>query len=91
MTISFYDATIKPMKKAIKNLRKVLHIGDKHAPACLRLKVSAYREFEIIKQRGGKQQIQVNLPASDDLPNQPQLWELPVSTQQAAIQTVAYP
>ena len=31
MTISFYDATIKPMKKAIKNLRKVLHIGAKHA------------------------------------------------------------
>ena len=73
-------------------LFRPLSAADEHAPACLRLKVSAYREFEIIKQRGGKQQIQVNLPASDDLPNQPQLWELPVSTtQQAAIQTVAYP
>ena len=73
-------------------LFRPLSAADEHAPACLRLKVSAYREFEIIKQRGGKQQIQVNLPASDDLPNQPQLWELPVSTtQQATIQTVAYP
>jgi protein ImuA len=49
----------------------------------------AYREFEIIKQRGGRQQIQVNLPVTDDLPNQPQLWELPVNTPEAAIVTVA--
>ncbi|MDA0693011.1 MAG: translesion DNA synthesis-associated protein ImuA [Proteobacteria bacterium] len=70
-------------------LFRPLKAAQDHAPACLRLKTVAYREFEIIKQRGGKQQIQVNLPVTDDLPNQPQLWELPVNTPEAAIVTVA--
>jgi hypothetical protein len=31
MSISFYNATIKPLKKAVKNLRRILSVGSKHA------------------------------------------------------------
>ncbi len=50
-----------------------------HAPAGLRLQMRAYREVHILKQRGGKQFVDVGLPPSEDVPEQPQLWELPVA------------
>ena len=48
-----------------------------HAPASLRLQMREYRKVHILKQRGGKQSIDVALPPSEDVPQQPQLWELP--------------
>ena len=51
-----------------------------HAPAALRLVIRGYRQVHILKQRGGKQQLDVDLPAADDVPDQPQLWELPPAT-----------
>ena len=50
-----------------------------HAPAALRLQIPGYRQVRILKQRGGRQQLDVDLPAADDVPDQPQLWELPPS------------
>lgn len=55
-----------------------------HSPASLRLLMSGYRKIRILKQRGGHQGMEIDLPADDDIPNQPQLWELPVTAQQAA-------
>ncbi len=52
--------------------------GRNHAPAALRLQMRRYRQVHILKQRGGNQGIDVALPASEDVPEQPQLWELPV-------------
>jgi protein ImuA len=52
--------------------------GQNHAPSGLRLQMRAYRKVHIMKQRGGNQDIDVNLPQSEDVPEQPQLWELPV-------------
>ncbi len=51
--------------------------AQNHAPAGLRLQMRAYRQVHILKQRGGKQQMDIDLPAADDIPDQPQLWELP--------------
>jgi protein ImuA len=48
-----------------------------HAPAGLRLQMREYRQVHILKQRGGNQGIDVDLPPSEDVPHQPQLWELP--------------
>ena len=48
-----------------------------HAPAGLRLLMHEYRRVHILKQRGGRQQIDVDLPPAEDIPGQPQLWELP--------------
>ncbi len=48
-----------------------------HAPAALRLEMSAYRQVHILKQRGGKQYVDVQLGEENDIPGQPQLWELP--------------
>jgi protein ImuA len=48
-----------------------------HAPASLRLQMRAYRQVHILKQRGGTQQHSVTLPPEEDMPNKPQLWELP--------------
>jgi cell division inhibitor SulA len=50
---------------------------NQHSPASLRLLMSGYRQVEILKQRGGRHGLKVALPSEDDLPNQPQLWELP--------------
>jgi protein ImuA len=36
-----------------------------------------YRKVHILKQRGGNQAIDVELPPAEDIPQQPQLWELP--------------
>ena len=51
--------------------------AHQHAPAALRLQMKAYREVHILKQRSGLQGIDVYLPPEDDIPHQPQLWELP--------------
>jgi protein ImuA len=48
-----------------------------HAPASLRLQMREYRKIHILKQRGGNQAIDVELPPAEDVPQQPQLWELP--------------
>ncbi len=49
-----------------------------HAPASLRLQMREYRKVHILKQRGGNQALDVDLPPAEDIPQQPQLWELPV-------------
>lgn len=51
-----------------------------HAPAGLRLQMREYRKVHILKQRGGKQYMDVELPPSEDVPHQPQLWELPAAS-----------
>ena len=48
-----------------------------HAPASLRLQMREYRKVHILKQRGGNQYLDVALPPSEDVPEQPQLWEIP--------------
>jgi protein ImuA len=48
-----------------------------NAPAPLRLQMREYRRVHILKQRGGQQDVDVDLPPAEDLPHQPQLWELP--------------
>jgi protein ImuA len=53
-----------------------------HAPASLRLTMRAYRRVHILKQRGGHQDVEVDLPAAEDIPGQPQLWELPAEPPQ---------
>jgi hypothetical protein len=52
-----------------------------HAPAALRLQMRAYRQVELLKQRGGRRGEQVILPVSEDVPGQPQLWELPATAE----------
>lgn len=47
------------------------------SPASLRLQIRAYRQVHILKQRGGHQHVDIDLPWQEDIPNQPQLWELP--------------
>ncbi|MFT4519170.1 MAG: protein ImuA [Halioglobus sp.] len=51
--------------------------SENHAPASLRLQMREYRKIHILKQRGGNQSIDVALPQAEDVPHQPQLWELP--------------
>ena len=53
------------------------HAAKNHAPASLRLQMREYRKVHILKQRGGNQHLDVSLPPSEDVPGQPQLWELP--------------
>ena len=53
------------------------HAAKNHAPASLRLQMREYRKVHILKQRGGNQHLDVCLPPSEDVPGQPQLWELP--------------
>jgi protein ImuA len=48
-----------------------------HSPASLRLEMNAYRQVHILKQRGGNQYVDVRLGEENDIPGQPQLWELP--------------
>ena len=48
-----------------------------HSPSPLRLEMNAYRQVHILKQRGGNQSIDVKLDEHNDVPGQPQLWELP--------------
>ncbi len=58
--------------------------ADNHAPASLRLQMREYRRVHILKQRGGNQHIDVDLPQAEDVPGQPQLWELPTCPPPAA-------
>jgi len=65
-----------------------------HAPSSLRLQMREYRKVHILKQRGGNQSIDVELSPAEDVPLQPQLWELPAwtaSTQQSLARTGASP
>jgi protein ImuA len=55
-------------------------VSDHHAPASLRLQMREYRKVHILKQRGGNQSIDVELSPAEDVPQQPQLWELPTWT-----------
>lgn len=61
--------------------------GQNHAPAPLRVEMNAYRQLHILKQRGGNQYVDVHLGEDNDVPGQPQLWELPSypSAQQASM------
>ncbi len=61
-----------------------------HAPAGLRLQMRAYRQVHILKQRGGNQDLDVDLPPSEDVPGQPQLWELPPVPAQASLEQAAF-
>lgn len=66
--------------------------AEQHTPASLRLQMTEYRTVEILKQRGGHQGIRVPLPASDDIPDQPQLWEIPgIPTTQEVARQVLHP
>ena len=58
-----------------------------HAPASLRLQMREYRKVHILKQRGGNQYLDVTLPPSEDVPEQPQLWEIP-TRQESAMHTL---
>jgi cell division inhibitor SulA len=50
---------------------------QQHSPASLRLLMSGYRQVRILKQRGGSEGIDIRLPCEEDVPGQPQWWELP--------------
>ncbi len=52
-------------------------VSGHHTPACLRLQMREYRMVHILKQRGGNQSVDVELSLDEDVPQQPQLWELP--------------
>jgi protein ImuA len=60
-----------------------------HAPASLRLEMSAYRQVHILKQRGGNQYVDVALGEDNDVPGQPQLWELPAYPDHQYVQAPA--
>ena len=64
-------------------LFRPLQAGLNHAPAGLRLQMREYRQVHILKQRGGNQDIDVDLPPAEDVPQQPQLWELPTWNESA--------
>lgn len=51
--------------------------ANQHTPASLRLAVSGYRRVDILKQRGGSQVSNIILHSDNDIPEEPQLWELP--------------
>ena len=60
--------------------------ADNHAPASLRLQMREYRRVHVLKQRGGNQYIDVDLPPAEDVPEQPQLWEVPVWQESPRVQ-----
>jgi len=57
--------------------------ASNHSPSSLRLQMRAYRQVHILKQRGGNQHIDIALSREEDVPDQPQLWELPTWAEQA--------
>lgn len=65
--------------------------ASQHTPASLRLTLRGYRSVEILKQRGGQPGVCVDLPASEDVPDQPQLWELPAAVLRTGTGTVLTP
>jgi len=64
--------------------------GQNHAPAALRLEMKEYRQVHILKQRGGNQYLDINLGTEDDIPGQPQLWELPAYPTAQGMQAPAH-
>jgi protein ImuA len=62
---------------ALSVLFRPRQAAHNHAPASLRLEINAYRQVHILKQRGGNQYVDVALGEDNDVPGQPQLWELP--------------
>ena len=60
-----------------------------HSPAALRLEMREYRQVHILKQRGGNQYLDVDLGTEDDVPGQPQLWELPAYPPADAVEVPA--
>jgi hypothetical protein len=62
---------------ALSVLFRPRQAAHNHAPASLRLDMNAYRQVRILKQRGGNQYINISLGEDNDVPGQPQLWELP--------------
>ncbi len=64
-------------------------VARQHAPASLRLQMEAYREVHILKQRSGLQDVRIYLPPEDDIPHQPQLWELPADSTPHGVRAVS--
>lgn len=64
-------------------------VAQQHAPAPLRLQMQAYREVQILKQRSGAQDLRIYLPPEDDVPHQPQLWELPADCAGGEVRAVS--
>ena len=62
---------------ALSVLFRPRQAAHNHAPASLRLDMNAYRQVHILKQRGGNQAVDVCLGEENDIPGQPQMWELP--------------
>ena len=62
---------------ALSVLFRPRQAANNHAPASLRLDMNAYRQVHILKQRGGHQCVDVKLSEENDVPGQPQMWELP--------------
>jgi hypothetical protein len=60
-----------------------------HAPASLRLEMTGYRQVHILKQRGGNQHVDVHLGEENDVPGQPQMWELPAYPANRAVASAA--
>ncbi len=65
-------------------LFRATDVAQQHTPAGLRLMMSGYRTVDILKQRGGQQTTGIKLTTDHDIPEQPQLWELPVQHRQTA-------
>ena len=62
---------------ALSVLFRPRQAAQNHAPASLRLEINGYRQVHILKQRGGNQYVDVHLSEDNDVPGQPQMWELP--------------
>jgi len=62
---------------ALSVLFRPRQAAHNHAPASLRLEMNAYRQVHILKQRGGNQYVDISLSEDNDVPGQPQMWELP--------------
>jgi len=58
-------------------LFRATEAAQQHTPASLRLLISGYRTVDILKQRGGQPISDIRLDPENDVPEQPQLWELP--------------
>ncbi|MEP5763361.1 MAG: translesion DNA synthesis-associated protein ImuA [Halieaceae bacterium] len=74
---------------ALSVLFRPRQAAHNHAPASLRLEMNAYRQVHILKQRGGNQYVDVHLGEDNDLPGQPQIWELPAYPAGQALQAPA--
>ncbi len=66
-------------------------VASQHTPASLRLMISGYRTVDILKQRGGQQVENISLGIENDIPEQPQLWELPTRTMRTSNGQMLHP